>query len=327
MLPAALLAAFALAFTIAILVGWSLIFTRYYIVATNTKADALGVGYWLLLVLGCVFLVMVVLTLIYLLVSNVRRSRLVQQQTTFIDGVTHELRSPLASLLLAIDTLDTRRLDDEQRARFIATMRDDIDRLRTLVEHVLAAARLEHEEQELDYREFSPRELGEECATAIRRRYKLPERAITVEVADDLRVISDPVALTTIANNLLDNAVKYSRDNVAVTMNITFDDMLRVAVRDQGIGLTSAQRKRVFGRFYRVRHSDTAPVRGTGLGLYVVRALARRLGGDVDVESDGQGQGSCFTLRVPAQLPSHPAAAAATTASASTGETRKEASR
>lgn len=295
-----LMGVLAILFTIAILVGWSVLFSDYYaLYRTQHPMPSLGASYWIILAIGCLFLVLTVTVLVLFLVWNVRQALYARQQDTFIDSVTHELKSPLASLKLCLETMELRQLAPEMQAKFFGIMKKDVTRLQALVEHILEASRLE-----LDVREFREQavDLGAVCrATAqrIRERYNLPESAIRLDL--DLqgqeRVLIDLVALETVLSNLLDNAVKYSVEPIIVDLRLgRTNDGLRIEVSDRGIGLTRFQKKRVFRRFYRAHKG----VRGTGLGLYVVEALVRRLGGRIHVESEGPGRGSTFRVRLPA---------------------------
>jgi signal transduction histidine kinase len=297
-----LIGVLAIVFTIAVLVGWNIVFTSYYVLATKSPGmPDLGAWYWLILSIGSLFLVMVVVTLLLLLIGNVRQSLLVDQQKMFVDSVTHELKSPLASLSLALETIEAREMSPEDHGRFVRMMKKDVQRLRTFIEHVLDAARLEGGQRELRLQAVVVPSLVEELAQRIRDRYELEATEIRTEIGKGLTepVVTDQVAVETILLNLIDNAVKYSKRPARVTVRASSAlGRMTVAVEDRGVGIPVAERKRIFRRFYRLDREGVGS-RGTGLGLYMVDALARRLGGVVQMTEGPDGSGSCFTLDLP----------------------------
>jgi two-component system sensor histidine kinase SenX3 len=180
-------------------------------------------------------------------------------------------------------------------------MKEDVRRLTGFVESILEAGRLAHETEPLALEQVDVRALVAECIQRIRRQHALPSTAIDF-VEQQLAqnpVYTDPRALETIVINLLDNAVKYSFDRIAITVTLTAtEDWLRLAIHDQGVGIPPGRTRRIFERFYRLAE-NARRVRGTGLGLYIALALARRLGGAIEVHSAGAGFGSTFTVSLP----------------------------
>jgi two-component system, OmpR family, sensor histidine kinase SenX3 len=147
-------------------------------------------------------------------------------------------------------------------------------------------------------------EMVRECLEVTRSRYGLNDDHIAYTESPDAkgaRVSGDPDELRAAVSNLLDNAVKYSDDEVHVSVSVSAIDEKRVAVRvaDKGIGIPSAQLKRIFKRFYRVPGRFMARVKGTGLGLFIVHSVVRKHGGRVYAESGGLGHGSTFTIQLP----------------------------
>lgn len=293
----------AIVLTTTIIVGWNIIFPLYYVIATDTRFSDLGVGYWLILSIGDVFLVTVVVVLVLLLVNQVKTMKYVWRQTTFLDSVTHELKSPLASLRLCVDTIDLRSLDAERKREFVDMMRADIDRLQDFIEHLLEAGRLEHKERSLEREVVSISEVVSRCVEQMRRRYELkPESIETVtqlEQGHDT-INTDRVALEAIILNLLDNAVKYSGEHVSVVLTTAADkDALAIEVSDRGMGIAKRDQKEIFRRFHRLAQPPGRYGRGTGLGLYVVRGLTEQLGGRITVKSEGEGRGTIFRVVLP----------------------------
>lgn len=300
-----LIAVLAIVFSIAVLVGWSVIFTQYYLLATQTQAfPQLGVGYWLTLSAGCVFLVAVIGTLAVFLTTNIRQTLYIQRQDSFIDSVTHELKSPLASLRLCLETMELRQLEPKMQARFVGMMKRDVDRLQVFIEHVLETGRLEHNERAVQVEPTVLPELFDQVFKQIHRRHTLAPKVLQMSMAleaPERPLMTDPVALELILINLIDNAIKYSdHDRLEVQITVVAeDDWVVVKVRDRGIGIDPRNLKRIFRRFIRLEREDKHHIQGTGLGLYVVASLVKRLGGRVEAHSDGQNKGSTFTLRLP----------------------------
>jgi signal transduction histidine kinase len=274
-------------------------------------AIALQVGWILLnptevvlLVLGIIFFIILIFGLVLNTTFLIREIRRNEQHDAFINAVTHELKTPIASIRLYLETLKTREVDEDQRREFYNIMLADSDRLLLTVEQVLRAGRTGHRRRRIANTIINVDEMVRECLELIRVRYGLNETHIAYSEALDgkgARVSGDADELRAAFSNLLDNAVKYSDDEVRVFVSVAAIDDNRVAVRvaDQGIGIPSAQLKRIFKRFYRVPGRFMARVKGTGLGLFIVHSVVRKHGGRVFAESRGLGHGSTFTIQLP----------------------------
>lgn len=293
----------SIAFAITILVGWSIIFTHYYQLYTKAERTDLGVGYWFLLAIGCLFLLAIMVTLLLLLIGNVQQTLQARQQNAFIDSVTHELKSPLASLRLCLETMEMRTISPEMQARFVAMMKKDVERLGDFVEHILEAGKMEHKERTLHYEWVTIPDLLSHCIQRVTKRYPQHHNIVIRSVSEDAdphEIKTDTIALETILINLIDNAIKYSTAPADVEVSIVYHpEHTQIAVSDKGRGLNPRQCKRVFQRFYRVNRSDLPTPRGTGLGLYVVASLVKQLGGYIKAESDGENKGATFTVKLP----------------------------
>lgn len=297
-------AALGILFITTILVAWNIMFTQYFVLAKEETAADLGTGYWFILAIGDLLLLMVVVIVVLFMVSGIRHVRYRHRQDTFIDSVTHELKSPLAGLRLGVDTLDRRELTRDEKTKFLTMMRDDVDRLQRFIEQLLEAGRLAHGERAIEVEPVNLGQLLEQCADKARLRHELTDDAVIVdlECPDGDRVDTDPAALETIVMNLLDNAVKYSPERVLVTVSVRPKGHgVVIEVCDEGIGIAAKQLKKVFQRFHRVRRAAAA-ARGTGLGLFVVQELVRELGGSVSASSEGEGKGSCFHVVLPLRM-------------------------
>jgi signal transduction histidine kinase len=272
-------------------------------------AIALNVGWILLnwrevalLVFGIIFFLLIIFGLVINTTFLIREIRRNEQHDAFINAVTHELKTPIASIRLYLETLKTRNVDDAQRAEFYDIMLADSDRLLGTVEQVLRAGRTGDRRRRIANSVIDVNAVARECLELARVRYGLDEQKLMFFDSNDrIRVSGDADELRAAFPNLIDNAVKYSHKEVSVSVSVAAIDEKRVAVRvaDKGIGIHSAQLRRIFKRFYRVPGRFMSRVKGTGLGLYIVRSVVKKHGGRVFAESRGLGKGSTFTIQLP----------------------------
>jgi len=273
---------------VALQIGWIVLNERTVVVVV------LGIIFFTLLIAG------VVVNTIFL-VREIRRN---ERQDSFLNAVTHELKTPIASIRLYLETLQKRPVDEAKRQEFYRIMHQDSDRLLATVEQVLKAGeqgqRLRKAERTLLH--FEP--LVAECIAVTLQRHHLPAEAIVLEPVPGgvrLSVSGNLEDLRTAVSNLLDNAVKYSPAGVKVRCRLAIVGYTSVAltVEDTGVGIPPAQIKRIFHRFYRVPGRSMMTIKGTGLGLFIVRSIARQHGGDATAASPGLGRGTTMTLRLP----------------------------
>ena len=278
-------------------------------------AVALAVGSgWIILnwrhdvkvVLGVIFFAAISAGLILNTIFLVREIRRSEQHDSFINAVTHELKTPITSIRLYLQTLERREVSEAQRHEFYRLMLEDADRLLGTVEQVLKAGeaglkrRRQHVEVDLG-------RLVQECVEVTRTRHHLPPEALRFESACNgarPTVKGDSDELHTAVSNVLENAVKYSTRGVEVAVRLEAPDEKNVllSVRDRGVGIPTSELKRIFRRFYRVPTRSVGGVKGTGLGLFIVRAIARKHGGRVFAESEGEGRGTTVFLELPRSM-------------------------
>jgi signal transduction histidine kinase len=255
------------------------------------------------LVLGVIFFGLIIAGLVVNTVFLVREIRRNEQQDSFLNAVTHELKTPIASIRLYLETLESRQLDEAQRRDFYRIMLEDTDRLLGTVEQVLKASQVRQGSVRQNWREVDFAVVVHDLLELARLRQHLPPEALHfgAEPPSGITVIGNAEELRTAVFNLFDNAIKYSGEKKDIVVDILTPniDTVSLRVRDHGIGISRKELKRIFKRFYRSPNPMTGRVKGTGLGLFIVRSVARRHGGDVYAESEGEGRGSTFTFRLP----------------------------
>lgn len=257
-----------------------------------------------LAVLGVIFFLLIIAGMVLNTIFLVREIRRNDQHDSFINAVTHELKTPVASIRLYLQTLQTRELDDAKRREFYRIMLEDSDRLLQTIEQVLRAGSSGSRLRRIARARVNLGEIARECVELARTRFHLDPNALAYEqrVPDAHPVvIGDPEELKAAVWNLIDNAVKYSAGEVQIGVTLEEIDGQRLAVRvtDRGVGISGTELKRIFGRFYRIPASVAMRTKGSGLGLFIVRSVARKHGGRAFAESEGTGRGSTFTLLLP----------------------------
>ena len=272
-------------------------------------AIALNVGWILLsfqeialLVFGIIFFAVIITGLILNMIFLVREIRRNEQQDAFLNAMTHELKTPIASIKLYLETLKSREITEEKRREFYNVMIADSNRLLSTVEQVLQASRTREKNRLLNISEINLNRFLRECADIVKTRYNLDETAIAFqETSDEIKVPGEAAELQTAFINLLDNAVKYSKDKVDILIRLRnpSEKMVEIRIKDNGVGIAANELKRIFKRFYRVPNISTQNVKGTGLGLYLVHSIIKKHGGRIFAESKGEGKGSTMVVRLP----------------------------
>jgi two-component system, OmpR family, sensor histidine kinase SenX3 len=257
-----------------------------------------------LAVLGLVFFLLIIAGMVLNTIFLVREIRRNEQHDSFINAVTHELKTPVASIRLYLQTLQTRELDEAKRREFYRIMLEDSDRLLHTIEQVLRAGSVGSRLRRRARTRVDLAEIARDCVELARTRFRLDAEALSYQQSigpAGALVQGDSEELKAAVWNLIDNAIKYSPGHVQVRVLVEDAESDRIAVRvlDRGLGISQAELKRVFRRFYRVPTAVARARGSSGLGLFIVRSVARRHGGRAFAESEGAGQGSTFTLLLP----------------------------
>ena len=281
-----------------LLVGWTVF------VARRISDEGQVVENVWLLTLGILSFVVIMSVLVMFTFFLAREILEVRKQDSFIDSVTHELKSPLASIKLCLQTLEREGIPEDKREKLRTMMKDDVDRLTSFIDDVLQASRLAHDDVGMALEDVPLAMVTRHVVELVVTRQKLAEGAISVAIPESLSVHTDRAAIEIVIRNLVDNAVKYSRDPVHVVVRAHEDQKATIVeVEDSGIGIPRSELKRIFQRFYRAPSEHVRKRKGTGLGLFVVSALVRNLGGSVEARSEGEGRGSTFVVRLPLHTP------------------------
>jgi signal transduction histidine kinase len=254
----------------------------------------------ILLFFGVLLLAVIISGIVLNTIFLIREIRRNEQHDAFINAVTHELKTPVASIRLYLETLQTRTVDEAKRKEFYRIMLEDSDRLMGTIEQVLMTGRI-GAAHHTNLSRIGLGEVIEECVARARTLHHLQPEDLRYYPGPPITVLGDPDDVRAAVLNLISNAVKYSVSKVRVDVETTTadDKYVSVRVKDQGVGIPKRELKQIFKRFYRVPGPLATRIKGTGLGLYIVRSVAKRHGGRVWAESEGPGRGSTFVLQLP----------------------------
>jgi two-component system sensor histidine kinase SenX3 len=273
-------------------------------VALNVSWVVLNWQTGVLAILGLIFFLLIIAGMVLNTIFLVREIRRNEQQDSFLNAVTHELKTPVASIRLYLQTLQTRELDVDKRREFYRIMLADSDRLLHTIEQVLRAGSARSRFRREARSRVDLGDIAKECVELARRRFHLDDTSLAY--ADRTNglppiVLGNAEELRAAIWNLIDNAVKYSLSEIRIEVGLEAEgkDGIAVRVTDHGIGISSTELKRIFRRFYRTPALGVVRTKGSGLGLFIVRSVAKNHGGRAFAESGGAGQGSTLTIVLP----------------------------
>lgn len=257
-----------------------------------------GWGALISLVIALTLMLVGISFYLFLIIKEVRLN---QRQANFVDSVTHELKSPIASLKLYLETLEMRSVSDEQRSRFYQVMGEELDRLDHLISQLLEVGRLDAIGEQSDPEDIPLETLLHKCGAAACAHHKKEESTTIVYDLQPAIIHARPLVVETVFRNLMDNAIKYAGDPPSIEVQLRVSDRGQVLTRitDNGHGVPPELRKRIFGLFFRAGSELTRRQKGTGLGLYIVNTLVRQMKGRVSVHDRLGQSGSAFEVVLP----------------------------
>jgi signal transduction histidine kinase len=281
---------------IALTVGWQILGISDSSLAAREVAGLRWVVYFF----GTLLFLLLIGGLALLVILLLREVRLNERQSNFVSAVTHELKTPVASLRLYLDTLQLRDLPEGQRQDFYRTMRDDLDRLNGTINNVLNAAMFT-DRPVLDPQPLDLVKLVRHSIDLTRTRNQLGDACFRFAGPESLTLRGDAGALETAVLNVLDNAVKYSKERIEVEVEVSAvgDGLARLRVSDKGVGMSRAHLRFIFNRFYRIGTEVRRSHTGTGLGLFIVKSVVKGHRGTIAAESPGPDRGSTITITLP----------------------------
>ena len=271
-------------------------------VALNVGWILLNLQQIALLVLGVIVFAIIITGLVLNTIFLVREIRRNEQHDAFLNAVTHELKTPIASIKLYLETLKSRDLDKAKRDEFYDIMLADNQRLLGTVEQVLQASSTREKQRQLNLAEIDMSNLIGDTVSMVKSRRHLDDAAIRFSgPVESIQVLGDRNELQTAITNLLDNAIKYSGGEPKISIRLKSSGAAKteIYIRDNGIGIQRANLKRIFKRFYRVPNKSVDAAKGTGLGLAIVRSVIEKHGGRITAQSKGENKGTTFLIQLP----------------------------
>lgn len=259
-------------------------------------------GSWSALTIGAVVFALILVGLALYLTWTIKEVRLNQRQVNFVDSVTHELKSPIASLRLYLETLQMRPLDEVQRVEFYGVMEKELKRLDHLIDQLLEVGRLDAIGQQADPEDIELEPLIKQCAQTACAHHKCDFDEVFTFEGEASVIHARRMIVEMIFGNLLDNAIKYAGSQPIISVKTQVKSRGRVVTRitDNGQGVPTHIRRKIFQMFYRGGNELQRTQKGTGLGLYIVRTLVHILKGSISVQDrDGGEPGSVFVVELP----------------------------
>jgi len=246
---------------------------------------------------GMTFVVVFTVGALSLHKSVKREKKLQDQKRNFLLSVTHELKSPLASIKLLLQTIQKRSLTKEQILDFIDKSLLDIERLDDMVENMLLASKIDNQSYTFPKATFNLSGLVDSIVNRLQiTKCDCNQQIINAEIEPKIEITGDKFALTSVVTNLIENAVKYSKPCEVVGVKLfSKDDKIYFQVADHGIGIADEEKGRIFDKFYRVGSEDTRNTKGTGLGLYIVKEVLNKHQASIRVK-DNRPAGSIFEV-------------------------------
>ncbi len=255
---------------------------------------------WVILAEGC-FLMLIILAGVYVIfVYWTKQTRLNRLHSNFVSSVSHELKSPLASLQLYLETIKYRKVSEKDVSEFVEMMLADTERLSGLIDNILQSSRTDSKDMQFQLEPVSVREFLDGILERHQRQFDDRRFQVNFNVDSSPTVQLDKRAMRMVFNNLIGNALRYSPTNSTFTVRLFSDKKFcYIEFTDEGVGLGKKEIKKVFKKFYRVQEKDTQNIEGAGLGLFISREIVKKHKGKINATSEGRGKGVTFTIALP----------------------------
>jgi signal transduction histidine kinase len=249
---------------------------------------------------GITFLLLIVAGAIFVFRAVRRELRISREQQNFMIAITHELKTPISVARLNLETMQKRKLDEQQQQRLIQTTLEETNRLNALCNNMLLSSQIEAGGYRITMEETNISELVGKCVHDFITRY--PQQKIEPDIAPDIFINGDRLLLQMLANNLIDNAIKYGAKDQPVTISLSEkENKIILQVKDLGKGIAAEEKDKIFNKFYRVGNSATRAAKGTGLGLYLVKKISKQHNANISVTDNSPG-GTIFTVVLHASI-------------------------
>lgn len=254
----------------------------------------------LIFVLGIILLVGIEIAMVLTFRNLTVQMKLTSLYDNFIANVSHELKSPLSSIQLFLETLSSKEVSKEKRLEFYSMMHKDADRLKKLINSILEISRLEQKRIAYNYHIYQAEKVVRELVNNSIIQFKVSGDSVRIEGSSDERCVIDKEAMQIVFDNLMSNSTKYSHNKVNITVRLSKEEKyVIIDFCDKGIGILPKDQKRIFEKFQRIANPDVPNVKGTGLGLYWAKEIIKYHGGKISVFSEGIGTGTTITIKLP----------------------------
>ena len=255
---------------------------------------------WVVLLEGCVLMLMILTGVYVIFIYWNKQARLNRLQSNFVSSVSHELKSPLASIQLYLETLKYQDVSQEEVRDFVETMLTDTERLSGLIDNILESSRSDPKNMQSQFQSVDIEPFIREVVEGHQRQLRERQCEVSIEIMNRAYLHIDPRAMRMVFNNLIGNALRYSTKGTPLTIRVENDrKYCRIQFIDKGFGLNKKDIKKIFKKFYRVQDRETQHIEGAGLGLFISSEILKNHKGRIQVESEGSGKGSVFTVSLP----------------------------
>lgn len=254
----------------------------------------------LIFVLGIILMVAIEVAMVFTFRNLTVQMKLTGLYDNFIGNVSHELKSPLSSIQLYLETLSTKDVPNEKRKEFYDMMKKDSDRLKKLISSILEISKLEQKRIAHNYHIYSSNDIFKELVHGSANQFRISPGSVKFEGSVEHRCVIDKEAMQIVFDNLMSNSIKYSPQPAELTVTLSQNqNNIFIDFCDKGIGILAKDQKNIFDKFQRISNSNIPNVKGTGLGLYWAKQIIKFHGGRISVFSDGIGKGTTFKIKLP----------------------------